>query len=166
MSAPQSFEIDAARTGSPQPVEVTVPLVPLNAQMYAELLENDTPTNNIIRVDDESSAARVHWRLRGPLAKSICRYWCVSVRFESIGAGPEFRLDADPIALNPCGNGIYWTDIKLHPHVTAEHCSSVYKVVVTLTYKLPCKDSNGKYLPGPMAGHFERPLVQFYESAQ
>lgn len=168
MSATQNFDIDATEhaTQERQPVEVTIPLVPLKARMQAELIENGQPSNNIIRVGYGTSAVRVHWWLRGPLAKSICGYWCVSARFESIGEGPEFRVDSDLIPLDPCGKGDYWTDIDLDGVVKPEHCSSVYKVVVTLTYKLPCKDSHGKYLPGPMAGHDELPLVQFYESAQ
>lgn len=160
MSAQQAIDLtNAAETGA-RAIEITTPTAPLTGQMVAGIYEGDTPTNGIIRVDQESSV-RVYWTLKGPLADCICGSWCVKVHLESIGSGPEFELSEVPrVELDPCGDGNYHAEIRLTPEkVTPAHCSSVYKLVATVTYLTPCNK------PGPMAGFYEFPgLVQFYKS--
>jgi hypothetical protein len=163
MSEPSVVNVEAAADVTYKPVEISTPTAPLKGYLTAQLYENDDPTNNIVRID-QKAYIRVNWWLKGPLSECICGKWCVQVHFESIGRGPEFELDAGYIDLDPCGDGHYQTDIDLTGKVHTEHCSSVYKAVVTLTYLLPCKNDKGWYKPGPMTGFCELPIIQFYES--
>jgi len=141
--------------------EVTTPTSPpLHGGITAEILEEGKPTNYIIRSDKEWSV-KVHWYLEGALTSCLCGYWCVHLYMESVGPGPELVVPYGDIhiPLDPCGDGHYWYEIKVHPGlIKAKHCSIPYKLVAALTYRTPCDD------PGPMAGFCELPLVQFYES--
>ena len=144
------------------PVEIDFPDFDLKAYLRAFVYEADErPTNRIIRID-ENWGVKIHWWLKGRWARCLCGYWCVGVHFESIGSGDEFELPLprdNLIALDPCGNGHYHYDLKVPArYVKPEHCSSIYKLVVSLTYRTPCKK------PGPIAGFCELPLFQFYES--
>lgn len=144
------------------PVEIDFPDFDLKAYLSAYLYEADeVPTNRIIRID-EDWGIKVHWWLKGRWANCLCGYWCPEVHFESIGRGLEFRLPVNKdklIELDPCGDGHYYYDVKVPAKlVKPEYCSSIYKIVVSLTYRTPCKK------PGPIAGFCELPLVQFYES--
>lgn len=144
------------------PVEIDFPDFDLKAYLTAFVYEADeNPTNRIIRID-EDWGIKVHWWLKGHWARCLCGYWCVGVHFESIGDGPEFVLPSAKeslIELDPCGDGHYHYDAKVPArYVRPEHCSSIYKLVVSLTYRTPCKE------PGPIAGFCELPLVQFYQS--
>jgi len=144
--------------------EITTPThPPLTGSMNAQVYEGNELSNGIIRTDVDWSV-RVHWELKGALVPCICGFWCLHVYLESIGPGPELKLPHPHeihIPLDPCGDGKYWYDFKVPAGtVSADHCSTPYKVVVALTYKTPapCKD------PGPMAGFCELPILQFYES--
>jgi hypothetical protein len=115
----------------------------------------------IIRTDT-NWAIHLQWKLTGALVPMICGKWCVHVYLESIGPGPELKLhDAigpHYIDLNPGGNGEYFSHFDvLKGTVTADHCSTPYKLVAAVTYLT----SFGK--PGPMAGFVEGPIVQFYD---
>lgn len=132
---------------------------PLRLWMEAAVYEGDRPTNCIIDADNEWSV-RVHWHLDGALKNFICGYWCLHLHLESMGHGPEFSIPApeENIPLNACDDK-YWYEIKVPGgKIEPAHCSSPYKLVVSLTYKDPC------YKKGPMAGFVELPLIQFYQT--
>ena len=144
------------------PVEIDFPDFDLRAYLRAYVYEADeNPTNRIINID-EDWGVKVHWSLKGNWARCLCGYWCVAAHFESIGRGPEFELPLgkdDLIELDPCGDGHYHYDFRVPArYVKPVHCSAIYKIVVSLTYRTPCKK------PGPIAGFCELPLVQFYET--
>ncbi|MDX1432210.1 MAG: hypothetical protein R3286_07140 [Gammaproteobacteria bacterium] len=156
-----AVEVEQARHGA-RAVEIDFPDFDLKAYLSAFVYEADeNPTNRIIRID-ENWGVRAHWWLTGRWRECLCGYWCVGVHFESIGSGPEFVLPGGRdslIELDPCGSGHYDYDLKVPAKfVKPEYCSSIYKLVVSLTYRTPCKK------PGPIAGFYELPLVQFYES--
>ena len=112
----------------------------------------------IIRTDQEWGV-KVDWFIEGTLTEYICGYWCVRVSLESIGEGPERSWEYKNIRLDPCGDGKYYHDFKFDPGViTADYCSTPYKLVVTVTYLTEC------YKPGPIAGIVELPIVQFYHA--
>ena len=76
---------------------------------------------------------------------------------ESIGNGPEQSWESPKLRLKPCGNGQYDYDFKFKlGEISADYCSTPYKLVVTVTYLSDC------YRPGPIAGFVELPIVQFY----
>jgi len=139
--------------------EVALPELYLGGEIYAEVYEvgGASPTA-IIRTDQEWGV-KMHWDLKGSLTEYICGEWCVHLFLESMGPGPELKLDARrEIPLNPCGDGEYYYDFRVKPGVvTGKHCSTPYKVVVTVTYLTAC------HKPGPIAGFVEGPIVQFYE---
>jgi hypothetical protein len=141
--------------------EVSLPEPVLTGEVYGTVYEvaGAQPTT-IIRTDQEWGV-KLHWDLKGPLAKFICGEWCIHLFLESIGKGPELNLDPYPyqsIPLDPCGDGEYNFDFRVQPgKVTSEHCSTPYKLVAAITYVTPC----GK--PGPISGFLEGPILQFYE---
>ena len=144
------------------PVEIDFPDFDLRAYFKAQIYEADeVPTNRIIRID-EDWGIKLDWWLKGRWAECLCGDWCVQVHFESIGKGLEFNLPMQGnqfIELKPCGDGHYSHDIKVPAgFVKPECCSSIYKIVASLTYRTPCKR------PGPIAGFCELPMVQFYKS--
>ena len=142
--------------------EVSLPSPVLTGEIYADVYEvaGAKPTT-IIRTD-QHWGVKAHWELEGPLAAFICGEWCLHLFLESMGPGPELKLDPYPnmnIPLDPCGNGEYYFDFKVEPGVVkAEHCSNPYKLVLAVTYITPC----GK--PGPIAGFVEGPMLQFYQA--
>lgn len=143
-------------------VEIDFPDFDLRAYLRGYVYEADErPTNRIINID-EDWGVKLHWWLRGKWARTLCGYWCVGAHFESIGRGLEFRLPQSRetlIELDPCGDGRYEYDFRVPARfVKPEYCSSIYKIVLSLTYRTPCKK------PGPIAGFVELPLVQFYEN--
>ena len=121
--------------------------------------EKAVEPSHVIRIDTDWSV-HVEWELVGHLTKLISGKWCLSVLLESIGPGPELKLPANAhdIPLNPCGDGQYkyWFRIDKGT-VPAQACSTPYKLVVAITYYNEC----GK--PGPIAGFYEGPIVQFYD---
>ena len=142
--------------------EVSLPEPYLGGEIYAEVYEvgGARPTT-IIRTDQEWGV-KLHWDLKGSLAPFICGRWCVHLFLESMGPGPELKLDANPdyIPLDPCGNGEYDFDFRVRRGVvTGRHCSNPYKLVATITYLTACDK------PGPIAGFVEGPMLQFYEPA-
>lgn len=151
--------VEYARTGT---VEIDFPDFDLTAYLRGFVYEADErPTNHIINVD-EDWGIRLQWGVRGRWAKCLCGFWCVGAHFESIGPGREFVLPGSRdslIALDPCGDGRYEYDFRVPArYVKPEYCASIYKIVLSLTYRTPCKK------PGPIAGKYELPMVQFYES--
>lgn len=144
-------------------VEIDFPDFDLKAYLHGYVWEADErPTNHIINID-EDWGIKLHWGLRGKWARVLCGYWCVGAHFESIGPGPEFRLPAekdDLIPIDPCGTLRYEHNFRVPARfVKPTYCSSVYKVVLTLTYRTHCKK------PGPIAGNYKLPMLQFYQTA-
>jgi hypothetical protein len=143
--------------------EVSLPTPVLTGEIYADVYEvSGAKPTTIIRTDQEWGV-KAHWDLKGTLAPFICGEWCIHLFLESMGPGPELKLDAYPyshIPLDPCGDGEYNFDFKVKPGVVkGEHCSNPYKLVLAITYITPC----GK--PGPIAGFVEGPMLQFYEAS-
>lgn len=143
-------------------VEIDFPDFDLKAYMHAFVYEADeNPTNRIINID-EDWGVKAHWHLSGRWAKCLCGFWCVGAHFESIGPGKEFQLPQGKeslIELDPCGKGHYEYNFRVPArYVKPDHCSSIYKIAVSLTYRTLCNK------PGPIAGFYELPLVQFYEN--
>lgn len=133
---------------------------PLSATLQAQIFEGDTPSNNII---EAGKPWRVHveWELTGALVPCICGYWCLNLFMESIGPGPEIKLPSNDIRvkLHPCEGGKYSADIDVYAGtIQPEHCSAPYKAVVGLTYLDVCER------PGPMAGYYTLPIINFYEN--
>lgn len=126
----------------------------ISAEVYE--VESARPTS-IIRTDQEWGV-NVRWTLGGSLAEFICGTWCVRLRLESMGPGPEIVFDtSEDIHLDPCGNGEYHYDFRIRPgRITGEHCSTPYKPVVTVSYRTAC------HRPAPMVGFVELPLLLFY----
>lgn len=143
-------------------VEIDFPEFDLKAYLRGFVYEADeNPSNRIINID-EDWGIKLQWWVRGRWARCLCGYWCVGAHFESIGHGPEFRLPHGAetlVKLDPCGDLHYEYDFRVPAkYVKPEYCSSIYKIVLSLTYRTPCKK------PGPIAGFVELPLVQFYET--
>jgi hypothetical protein len=131
----------------------------LYGDISATIYERDgvRPTT-IIRTDQEWGV-KVDWYLKGSLTEYICGDWCVRVCLESIGKGPERNWESEKLPLKPCGDGKYAYDFKFKPgEISADYCSTPYKLVVTVTYLTEC------HKPGPIAGFVELPIVQFYHA--
>jgi hypothetical protein len=139
--------------------EVALPRPYLVGDILAKVYEigGASPTN-IVRVDQDWGV-KVHWDLKGSLAPFICGEWCLHLRLESLGPGPEIVFNAKRrIPLNPCGRGRYDFDFRVRRgKIRADHCSIPYKPVVTITYYTAC------HKPGPIAGFVELPIMQFYD---
>jgi hypothetical protein len=130
----------------------------LYGDVQASLYERDGVRPKTIIATDQEWGVKVYWQLKGSLAEYICGDWCVRVCLESIGKGPEQNWESRKIPLNPCGNGEYEYDFRFKPgDITADFCSTPYKLVVTVTYQTECQR------PGPIAGFVELPIVQFYQ---
>ncbi|MBI3243100.1 MAG: hypothetical protein HYZ49_12475 [Chloroflexi bacterium] len=138
--------------------EVSLPEPYLGGDIYAEVYEvKGAKPTTIIRTDQEWGV-KIHWELEGSLVPYICGEWCIHLCLESMGPGPELKLDHPHVPLDPCGNGEYYSDFRVKPGIiTGEHCSVPYKLVVTVTYLTACEK------PGPIAGFVEGPILQFYE---
>jgi hypothetical protein len=143
--------------------EVSLPTpATLTGEIYAEVYEvaGAKPTT-IIRTDQEWGV-KIHWDLKGPLQPYICGEWCLHLFLESMGPGPELKLEPYPymkVPLDPCGDGEYNFDFRVPVGtVDGRHCSNPYKLVVAVSYITPC----GK--PGPIAGFVEGAILQFYEA--
>lgn len=132
----------------------------LGGNISAEIREiGGTDPTTIIRFDQDW-VVNVEWALTGALKSMICGTWCVNVNLESIGPGEELELPAPElhIPLNPCGDGKYKADVLIRAGtIKADHCSTPYKLVATVTYVNTCNR------PGPMAGFVEGPILQFYD---
>ena len=112
-------------------------------RLYAGVYENGKPTNGIMS-----------FGLVGPLKEILCGKWCVSVDFESIGPGYEFRTSHPEYDFN-CKHG-YWSLRLPGPRIDPTKCTTPYKIVVTVAARSHC----GK--PVGILGFVELPLVQFY----
>lgn len=132
----------------------------LHGHIQATVMEHGgTAPTTIIRTD-QAWAVDLTWQLHGPLVPMICGHWCLHIFMESIGSGPEFSLpDPGPEILipvnQPSGNYSHHFHVPAG-RVTADHCSTPYKVVVAITYKTQYGT------PGPLAGFVEGPILQFY----
>lgn len=122
-------------------------------RLYAGVYENGRPTNGIINVNKPWDV-RVSFGLVGPLREIICGKWCVSVNFESIGPGHEFRVEHPEYDFN-CKH-YYWSLRFPGPRLDPTKCTTPYKIVVTVAARSHC----GK--PVGILGHVELPLVQFF----
>jgi hypothetical protein len=139
--------------------EVSLPQLYLGGEINAEVYEKEGAKPTAIIRSDQEWGVKIHWDLKGSLVPFICGEWCIHLRLESMGPGPELKLDARrEIPLDPCCNGEYYYDFCVEPgKIRAEHCSIPYKPVVTVTYYTAC------HKPGPIAGFVELPILQFYE---
>lgn len=108
---------------------------------------------------DQDWGVKVRWDLKGSLVPLICGKWCLHLRMESLGPGPELVFHAPrKIPLNPCGRGIYHFEFRIRRGTIKDiHCSIPYKPVVTITYHTVCRK------PRPIAGFVELPIMQFYD---
>jgi len=122
-------------------------------RLYAGVYENGRPTNSIINVNQPWDV-RLSFGLVGPLREIICGKWCVSVNFESIGPGSEFRITHPEYDFN-CKN-YYWSLVLPGPRLDPTRCTSPFKMVATVAARSHC----GR--PVGILGHVELPLVQFY----
>lgn len=122
-------------------------------RLYAGVYENGKPTNGIINVNQPWDV-RVSFGLVGPLKEILCGKWCVSVDFESIGPGYEFRTSHPEYDFN-CKH-CYWSLRLPGPRIDPTKCTTPYKIVVTVAARSHC----GK--PVGILGFVELPLVQFY----
>ena len=142
-----------AQHGGSTEVEIRtdLSLVRLSAGMY----ENGKPTNRIININRPWDI-RVYFGLTGDLYKLICGKWCVSVNFESIGPGREFRL-THPEFYFDCHHQ-YWCVRIPGRGVLPTDCTTPYKVVVTVAAKSKCDE------PVAILGFVGLPEVQFYDA--
>ena len=140
--------------------EVSLTNPALAGSIEAEVYEVGGASPTTIIDFDQEWGVKIKWQLTGSLVPFICGSWCISLFFESMGNGPEFDLNNNhKLKLNPCGNGHYEYDFRVHRGtIRKEHCSRPYKVVAAVTYETECDR------PGPMAGFVEGPIIQFYES--
>jgi hypothetical protein len=131
----------------------------ITSVVVAEEGQKAVEPTHVIRIDSDWSVL-VAWEFIGHLTKLISGHWCLTVLLESMGPGPELKLPAyaQEIPLDPCGDGQYEFRVNVEDHtVPTEACSTPYKLVVAITYFNQC----GK--PGPIAGFYEGPIVQFYD---
>ena len=122
---------------------------------HASIHEVTSPTvpNNIIRIDQDWFV-HLEWQLTGSLLRMIDGTWLIQTFLESVGPGPEVELNKPGMTLNLDGS----TDYKFEFHVKAGEVEvGSYKMVTTIKYRAP----DG--LPGPMAGFYEVPLIEFYD---
>ncbi|MDX2039654.1 MAG: hypothetical protein SF097_00310 [Acidobacteriota bacterium] len=140
--------------------EVSLTNPALSGTIEADVYEQGGVAPTTIIDYDQEWGVKIKWQLSGSLVPFICGSWCVSLYFESMGAGPEFDLHrTHTLELNPCGSGKYDYDFRVpRGTIRKEHCGRPYKVVAAVTFVTKC----GK--PGPMAGYVEGPMIQFYES--
>jgi len=127
----------------------------LGLYMYAGIYERGEHTNCIINVHYPWEV-RIWWHLYGSLRSCLCGTWCPCVSLESIGPGREFRLCYDEFKFD-C-NDNYWYGAIPGEGLEPDDCSSPYKLVATVTYKTLCD------YPGPILGHCELPLVNFFHA--
>jgi len=113
----------------------------------------------------------VYWQLSGALRPMICGKWCVRLFLESLGAdGLDREFSRPLIDLNPCGNGLYYTEFLINGNeIKVEECGTPFQPVVTITYLTPCRirydyeeSDHRAYRPGPIAGLVTFPITQFF----
>ncbi len=131
----------------------------LSADIGAYITEvGGVDPTSIIRVDEDWKV-HVNWILKGHLTEFVCGQFCISVYLESMGPGPELKVSELHIDLDPePGDNEYavWLTVPAGT-ISADDCSTPYKLVTTVTYLTP------KSRPGPMAGFVEGPILQFYQ---
>lgn len=121
-----------------------------------------TPTDTVIRAD-EPWTINLEWEVKGIMVPVVTGEWHVSVYLESIGPGPEISLPlaTDHIIKVVPGQTTYKFNHLVQPGtvlVEPGH-SRPYLLAATVVFHQP------NTLPGPMAGFFERPMLQFYNAA-
>ncbi|RMF05003.1 MAG: hypothetical protein D6768_01885 [Chloroflexi bacterium] len=123
---------------------------------HATIHEVTDPTMpvTIIRTDQDWYV-HLRWRLNGSLVRMIDGEWKIQVYLESIGQGPEFELSPVGGITEPVNPGSPNYDVRFNVSAGAVPAGQ-YKMVATILYVAP----DG--LPGPMAGFYDEPLVQFY----
>jgi len=139
--------------------EVALPKPYLTGDIRADVYEIGGAYPTAIVRTDQDWGVKIRWDLKGSMAPFICGEWCVHLRLESLGTGPEITLGTSKrIPLDPCGKGEYKLDFRVkRGKIEGKHCSIPYKPVVTLTYYTACNK------PGPIAGFVELPILLFYE---
>lgn len=122
----------------------------------------DTPSNNILRADQPWSL-HVHWHTTGTLVPILQGFWHLDMYLERMGPGPDLKLPLGPgidIPLTPGpGTQFYnpFINIPAGTVTAGPGNPSVYKVVVTVTYRY---SENGPF--GLMSGFIEGPIISFY----
>jgi len=75
-------------------LEISLPEPYLDGDISAEVFElKGAEPNAIIRTDQEWGI-KVRWTLKGSLAEFICGEWCLHLRLESVGPGPDLKFDS------------------------------------------------------------------------
>jgi hypothetical protein len=126
-------------------------------------LDATTPDDTVIRADQEWEV-HLEWTVSGLAVPVTIGTWHVDVYLESIGPGPEIRLPlaADHIINVVPGQATYTFNHRIDPFIVpvpAQH-SRPYLLAATIVFHRP--DNR----PGPMAGFFERAMLQFYNAEE
>jgi hypothetical protein len=122
-----------------------------------------TPTDTVIRAD-EPWTIHLEWKVDGILVPVVTGTWHVNVYLESMGPGPEFQLPLPIVEhrfnVEP-GTTNYAFNHRVDPGTVPVEIghSRPYMLVATVVFHQP----NGQ--PGPMAGFYEQPMLQFYSAA-
>jgi len=123
-----------------------------------ELPGETTPFDTVIRAD-KPWFIHLAWQVEGLGVDVMAGEWHINAYLESMGPGPEFKLWGTPHII-PLKLG--QTNYVGHFHIPANAVpvdameSTPYKLVVTVVYRKP------NNVPGPMAGFYELPVMQFY----
>ncbi len=109
---------------------------------------------NIVRTS-EGWQVKVDWHAHGPLNFVVCGTWKITVYLEQMGGG-EFSLSGNT-ATEPCVSAPHaYSKIMLFGAGSVP--AGLYRASVVITVE----GSTG--VPGPIAGHEDLGLIQFYDS--
>ncbi len=115
------------------------------------------PPTTIIRTN-QPWHVHVEWDTTGMLTGMITGNWDLHLYLESVGSGPEVDLTDPNEHIIPLSPGPSPRHYHFHPDVAAGAVpAGPYRLALTLTYT----DATGT--PGPMAGYWEGPIIQFYQ---
>jgi hypothetical protein len=118
------------------------------------------PPTTIIRTD-QPWHVHVQWDTSGSHTGMIGGTWHLHIYLETIGPGDDLELfDEDPLNEHdiPLTPGPSPRHYHYHPDVPAGKVPpGAYKLALTLTYTDLANN------PGPMAGYWEGPIIQFYK---
>ncbi|GEM_PF-886059 len=151
-------EYNSVKDSFPGEAEVTDVSINLSLEIASAILdEKGVPSEGAVNIE-QPSKVRVAWLLSGKGLDLVCGKWCVQVHFESMGQGPEFTLEADPMIPNePCETGAFIIELPI-TGLTVEHCGSPYEMVTTIQFITNCDE------PAPIVGFKEFKTVNFYRS--
>lgn len=132
-------------------------VVGLSGLTANEIFEPGVKPTTVLR-RDKPWYIHVEWDTEGLLTPMIGGKWDFHAYLESMGPGPEVKL-TDPadheIELHPDNSPVhYHHNLDVAANTVTE--DGPYKLVVTVTYI----NMIGK--PGPLAGYWEGPILQFH----